>query len=33
MVAMFELLGLAEGLIRNENTHDEAVKQLRGQGW
>lgn len=29
LVALFELLGLAEGLIRNENTHDEAVKQLR----
>jgi energy-coupling factor transporter ATP-binding protein EcfA2 len=28
-VAIFELLGLAEGLIRNENTHEEAVKQLR----
>lgn len=28
-VALFELLGLAEGLIRNENTHEEAVKQLR----
>ena len=32
LVALFELLGLAEGLIRNENTHDEAVKQLRIQG-
>ena len=31
MVAVFELLGLAEGLIRNENTHDEAVKQLRAK--
>jgi hypothetical protein len=31
LVALFELLGLAEGLIRNENTHDEAVKQLRGK--
>ncbi len=31
MVALFELLGLAEGLIRNENTHDEAVKQLRSK--
>lgn len=29
LVALFDLLGLAEGLIRNENTHDEAVKQLR----
>ena len=29
LVALFELVGLAEGLIRNENTHDEAVKQLR----
>ena len=29
LVALFELLGLNEGLIRNENTHDEAVKQLR----
>ena len=29
LVALFELLGLAEGLIRNENTHEEAVKQLR----
>jgi hypothetical protein len=29
LVALFELLGLAEGLIRNENTHDEAVKLLR----
>ena len=31
LVALFELLGLAEGLIRNENTHDEAVKQLRSK--
>src|ERR1700733_4116434 len=31
LVALFELLGLAEGLIRNENTHDEAVKQLRAR--
>ena len=31
LVALFELLGLAEGLIRNENTHDEAVKQLRSR--
>ena len=29
LVALFELLSLNEGLIRNENTHDEAVKQLR----
>ncbi len=29
LVALFELLGLAEGLIRDENAHDEAVKQLR----
>ena len=32
LVALFDLLGLAEGLIRNENTHDEAVKQLRAEG-
>src|SRR5437870_5594184 len=31
LVALFELLGLNEGLIRNENTHDEAVKQLRSK--
>ena len=31
LVALFELLGLAEELIRNENTHDEAVKQLRSK--
>jgi energy-coupling factor transporter ATP-binding protein EcfA2 len=31
LVALFELLGLAEGLIRNENTHDEAVRQLRAK--
>ncbi|MBX9583980.1 MAG: hypothetical protein K2X87_27080, partial [Gemmataceae bacterium] len=31
LVALFELLGLAEGLVRNENTHDEAVKQLRSR--
>src|ERR1035441_2166666 len=31
LVALFEFLGLAEGLIRNENTHDEAVKQLRAK--
>lgn len=31
LVALFELIGLAEGLIRNENTHDEAVKQLRAK--
>jgi Family of unknown function (DUF6079) len=30
-VAVFDLFGLAEGLIRNENTHDEAVKQLRSK--
>jgi energy-coupling factor transporter ATP-binding protein EcfA2 len=29
LVALFELVELNEGLIRNENTHDEAVKQLR----
>lgn len=29
LVALFELLGLPEGLIRNENAHEEAVKQLR----
>ena len=28
LIVLFDLLGLAEGLIRNENTHDEAVKQL-----
>jgi energy-coupling factor transporter ATP-binding protein EcfA2 len=31
LVALFDLLGLAEGLIRNENTHEEAVKQLRSK--
>jgi energy-coupling factor transporter ATP-binding protein EcfA2 len=31
LVALFDLLGLNEGLIRNENTHDEAVKQLRSK--
>src|SRR4029079_10201657 len=31
LVALFELLGLNEGLIRNENTHEEAVKQLRSK--
>jgi hypothetical protein len=31
LVALFGLLGLAEGLIRNENTHEEAVKQLRAK--
>jgi energy-coupling factor transporter ATP-binding protein EcfA2 len=31
LVALFELLRLAEGLIRNENTHEEAVKQLRSR--
>jgi len=29
LIALFELLGLPEGMIRNENTHDEAIKQLR----
>jgi hypothetical protein len=28
LVALFELLGLSPGLIRNENTHDDAVRQL-----
>ena len=32
LVALFELLGLSEGLIRNENTHEQAVIQLTGQG-
>jgi hypothetical protein len=31
LVALFDLLGLAEGLIRNENTHDEAIKQLKSR--
>ena len=31
LVALFDFLGLAEGLIRNENTHEEAVKQLRSK--
>jgi len=31
LVALFELLGLNEGLIRNPDTHDEAVKQLRAK--
>jgi hypothetical protein len=31
LIALFELLGLAEGLIRNENTHEEAIKQLRAK--
>lgn len=31
LVSLFELLGLAEGLIRDENTHEEAVKQLRSK--
>lgn len=31
LVALFEMFGLAEGLIRNENTHEEAVKQLRSK--
>ena len=30
-VALFEMFGLAEGLIRNENTHEEAIKQLRSK--
>ncbi len=30
---MFDLLGLAEGLIRNENTHDEAVMDEDGDFW
>jgi energy-coupling factor transporter ATP-binding protein EcfA2 len=29
LVELFGLVGLNEGLIRNENTHEEAVKQLR----
>ena len=29
LVALFEMLDLAEGLIRDENTHEAAVKQLR----
>lgn len=32
LVALFDLLGLAEGLIRNPDTHEEAVKQLRLKG-
>ena len=31
LVALFELLGLAEGLIRNEATHEEAIRQLRSR--
>ena len=31
LVALFDLLGLAEGLIRNTDTHEEAVKQLRSR--
>jgi energy-coupling factor transporter ATP-binding protein EcfA2 len=31
LVALFELLGLNEGLIRNEATHDAAVKDLRSR--
>ena len=31
LVALFELLGLSEGLIRNANTHEQAVKQLRAK--
>src|SRR5207248_4931263 len=32
LVALFDLLGLAEGLVRNPDTHEEAVKQLRSKG-
>ncbi len=31
LVALFELLGLSEGLIRNPDTHDQAVIQLRAK--
>jgi len=31
LVALFDLLGLAEGLVRNPDTHEEAVKQLRSK--
>jgi hypothetical protein len=31
LVALFDLLGLAEGLIRNPDTHEEAVKQLHAK--
>jgi hypothetical protein len=31
LVALFDLLGLAEGLIRNPDTHEEAVKQLHSK--
>ncbi len=31
LVALLELLGLNEGLIRNPETHDEAVKQLHAK--
>lgn len=31
LIALFELFGLAEGLVRNESTHEEAVKQLRSK--
>jgi hypothetical protein len=31
LVALFELLGLSEGLIRNPDTHDQAVMQLRAR--
>jgi energy-coupling factor transporter ATP-binding protein EcfA2 len=31
LVALFDLLGLAEGLLRNPDTHEEAVKQLRSK--
>ncbi|MFI5457417.1 MAG: DUF6079 family protein [Isosphaerales bacterium] len=29
LVALFELLGLSEGLIRNPETHEDAVKELK----
>ncbi len=29
LIALFDLLGLAEGLIRNEDNHDDACKQLK----
>ena len=31
LAALFELLGLSEGLIRNPDTHDQAVIQLRAK--
>jgi energy-coupling factor transporter ATP-binding protein EcfA2 len=31
LVTLFDLLGLAEGLVRNPDTHEEAVKQLRSK--